>query len=522
MEASELDLPRPKITYAHGGGCVYSPEPEVVLKPRAAVVAMDQYARERLMNITALLDSGISCNLGADLDIGPDADMDSLFGDVTQGSNSTCCTAETPSGPDASIWPATLPSSGLTGDECAPGSRRDDTPSTSTPQSFSGRLDKTPSMLSGPSQLEKAVFSHVTNAISDNYWSRRQDCLRQQGEEAQQEYERKLKSRSQSPLAIEHALQGKNQIGAEHHAAKRNDSVSMAMDQSTPATLARRAIHAAAEREAWALLHAEKERLQASLATSSLAKGLYFKRCNGQWVNAVDDVLVVGSRGDRNGDEGGRVFCGTGVRDLQGDEDVCGEKVMEKGKAAAKATATKDDQLGSVHGNHHPSQGHDEEEAEADSSTPSMTMSSTTETTSISSISLASPVPSSRSSSSLARPLTTTPCNTVDCPEEYESVDTSKAGYGYALLHHGDATQSLVIPSSSALASSSSSPSSPSSSSPLHFPSAAAGRARLSHDTPSFEYLVLQGREQLVRSGQCTEEDLCMTSWGHNRLSRTL
>ncbi|KAI1619874.1 hypothetical protein EDD37DRAFT_196029 [Exophiala viscosa] len=47
----------------------------------------------------------------------------------------------------------------------------------------------------------------------------------------------------------------------------------------------------AAQQEATEIMLAEKKRLEECLATSSLTKGLYFKRCNGVYRNALDDVL---------------------------------------------------------------------------------------------------------------------------------------------------------------------------------------------------------------------------------------
>lgn len=50
------------------------------------------------------------------------------------------------------------------------------------------------------------------------------------------------------------------------------------------------------------LLTSEKKRLKECLATSSLAKAMYFKRCNGEYINALDDVLCLDiARGKKNG-----------------------------------------------------------------------------------------------------------------------------------------------------------------------------------------------------------------------------
>ncbi len=49
-----------------------------------------------------------------------------------------------------------------------------------------------------------------------------------------------------------------------------------------------------AESEAQTLLREEKTRLEECLATSALAKGMYFKRCNKAWVSAVGEMLPYG------------------------------------------------------------------------------------------------------------------------------------------------------------------------------------------------------------------------------------
>ncbi|KIV81951.1 hypothetical protein PV11_04097 [Exophiala sideris] len=56
----------------------------------------------------------------------------------------------------------------------------------------------------------------------------------------------------------------------------------------------------AAQQEATELMLAEKKRLEECLTTSSLTKGLYFKRCNGEYRNALDDVLGMHHHGERD------------------------------------------------------------------------------------------------------------------------------------------------------------------------------------------------------------------------------
>ncbi|OAP58952.1 hypothetical protein AYL99_06249 [Fonsecaea erecta] len=426
--SGEVDLPWPEITYAHGGGCIASPEPEVVLKPKAAVEAMDQYARERLKNITALLDNGVSSSLGPGLDIDIDIDADTTDA-------------------DAEDTESLLGESTLTSSKCC----------------------------------------------------------------------KDMSSCSSSSMAL----------------------------------LLSSDVRAAAAREAQVFLRAEKKRLQACLATSSLAKGLYFKRCNGQWVNAVDDVLVVdegrgrgrGSQGAGEGEGEGRyVVSGrTGVCSLASDDGVNNhrhrkEEVEEENcRAAVAAGTTKDDQLGSSDTNNPPSHGQVEDEVGAESrpsppptraSTPSMTPRDTT-ATSISPITPGSLKSSSSSSSSHggAGTLTTTPSSTAGVgleevshryTSDYDDDDNDDGYgfgycYGYALLRHDATTHSLMnFPASSSKFIWTGGRAPPPPPPPPPSPDTT--------ETPSFGYLVLQSREQLVRSGQCTEEDLCMTSWVFSRM----
>ncbi|KAH0835322.1 hypothetical protein AYO21_01544 [Fonsecaea monophora] len=423
----ELGLPQPKITYAHGGGCIYSDEPDLVFKPRTAVVETDQHARERLRNIAALLDSGISCNLGPELDIDPDADMHALLGEDTVL--------------DLGRYQST---------------------STLPPSDFT---DSQP---------------------------------------------------------------------------------------TTPAALVRRMINVAAHDEARAILSAEKERLEEYLATSSLAKALYFKRCNGQWVNAVGDVLVVDGSDKGNGhnhSSGGEEPGNSRGQDLAGDEARgCGQVKGKKEKEKEGAVVSKDGQLRGTHDTDPvlpvlPQGPLAVEVLETTSSplamtfTPSMTPGSSTATASVSSRSHGSPGSSSRSSGGSDSdtgddgdigPLKATACATTTTERDEEPGTTDPAtssgyGYGYGVpfgrQRDDTTTPNPILPSARALLSSCSSPRIHSSSS-----SAFAGiQTDLPHphdtpSTPSFGYDMLQSREQLVRAGQCTDEDLCMTCWGYNRL----
>ncbi|EXJ67049.1 uncharacterized protein A1O5_09695 [Cladophialophora psammophila CBS 110553] len=241
----------------------------------------------------------------------------------------------------------------------------------------------------------------------------------------------------------------------------------VAADESPLAALGRHAFRAA-ENEAQALLRAEKKRLEERLATSPLAKGIYWKRCNGQWVNGLGDVLVDSGRG---GNEGTMV-AGTEARGVMMDQ----EGVDERGSMGAASTLAQD----------HVDEGVADLSTLTWTSTPNLAM-STTAATSISSLSLGSP------NLSDTTPLKPTVCTgSLAVPN---SADSKAGHYGYALLCHDDVSPGQgALPSSSLLAS----------------------QACLANFS-SFEYLMLQNREQLVRSGQCREEDLCITCWAYNR-----
>ncbi|KIY02588.1 uncharacterized protein Z520_01053 [Fonsecaea multimorphosa CBS 102226] len=427
--AREMDQPWPEIKYAHGGGCIYSPEPEVVLKPRAAVAVMDQYAREKLRNITALLDSGITCTLGPQLDVEPDADMDSRFGAGTQGS--------------------LRPGPGSSGSTC------------------------------------------VAAAAAD--------------------------------------------------------------DESTlsPATLMLRAINAAAAAEARALLVAEKERLEACLATSALAKGLYFKRCNGQCVNALGDVLV-----------GDQVPNGRKAK-----EEEVTKKDDQSASTCNDASAKAHPALFNSHPQDHLHVGEGVEvevqvEAETESSTLTRTSTPSVTTPRSATPSLDTSISPTSSPGSPDSPTTTTnsssssndndncittsttsgtledlkpkvpPRRRVD-PDPYPSPPPSPPtkfsnnssygygygyGYGYAVLPNDDSTHGLLKPGTQTASSPTST-----SISPFTSPSSTTGTGGSAGpirfpppEQPSFTYAMLQAREQLVRSGQVTDENLCSVSWGYN------
>jgi hypothetical protein len=171
------NVPSVKTSYAHAKGCAHSDDPDVVFRSREAVEAMDQFARERLANINALLEVGV------DYELSPGPGIESVMSCQDHG--------------------------------------------------------------------ERGFTSDV---------KRGEDCT----------------SRSGSVASIQSA-----------HGAN--------SDAGFSAEAAVRLILLNSESEARSLLRAEKTRLEECLATSSLAKGMYFKRCNGQWISALGDVLPYGN-----------------------------------------------------------------------------------------------------------------------------------------------------------------------------------------------------------------------------------
>ena len=175
--------PRPHITYAHAKGCVYSNEPDVVLKSKDVVETMDGYARERLENIKALLEADVDYELG----------------------------------PGFELKVATVEDTDVDGERKFTSDRRE----------------------SGVRVSDSATTPPCSSS----------------------------------------------ELGSEQNA------------EMSPEAAARFVLDNA-QSEAHALLRAEKIRLEESLATSSLAKGMYFKRCNGEWVNPLGDVLSYGKGHD--------------------------------------------------------------------------------------------------------------------------------------------------------------------------------------------------------------------------------
>lgn len=210
------------------------------------------------------------------------------------------------------------------------------------------------------------------------------------------------------------------------------------------------------ESEARKLLIAERIRLEQGLATGSLAKGLYFKRCNGEWRNGLDHVLVRDKESPVTEHEKA-----TRARQLRGESisDSEHENMIEQGVVDIDSTPT--------------------------SPRPS---SRNTRTSSFSSL-------SSSLSSSKASPTS-------------RSSLSSNHGYGYAVLNK----QSDELARLGSSASSISFWSSPSSSKSMRLSNATSFFTFTTH--------MLQNREALVGLGQVDDEDLCRTCWGYNRIAK--
>jgi hypothetical protein len=218
------------------------------------------------------------------------------------------------------------------------------------------------------------------------------------------------------------------------------------------------------ENELRSRLRQIKTRLEECLATSSLAKAVYFKRCNGRWVSALGDVLP-------HGHEYGQ--------DIEAEvlNGISSQKHRDRKSVSSTLTT--------------------------------LTFDTTTNTNSsgLTNSTSATFMSSSISPSILERNATSISSGI--------HVDTSISSYGYAMINTedllGQAARVLKLDSLSA-------------SLPLPKQTSDGSPASLKRhkpaSSPRFEYLtsMLMAREELVRIGQASEKDLALTSWGYNRL----
>ena len=109
--------------------------------------------------------------------------------------------------------------------------RGDETPSTSTPQSTTGRLDNAPSILTEPSEIQKAFARHVRNASTADFAARRRHFLKREREAAQLDYEKIKKTSSKFPIVADQALQKRTKIEAEYDSAKQEETGARATEQ---------------------------------------------------------------------------------------------------------------------------------------------------------------------------------------------------------------------------------------------------------------------------------------------------
>ncbi|ETI29539.1 hypothetical protein G647_01992 [Cladophialophora carrionii CBS 160.54] len=247
----------------------------------------------------------------------------------------------------------------------------------------------------------------------------------------------------------------------------------------------------ARENKARSRLRGIKKRLEECLATSSLAKAVYFKRCNRQWVSALGGVLL---------DDGHR------------------QEEIEAGPEAEANTKT-DPPL---------RQCHDEDENENDNRDEKSVLSTFTAltlNTTINTYINNSDLTPSTTATSVSN--STTP-NVVECNANSGGgggdgfqvdidTDTSLASSGYAVIDPADLLS--LGDYASKLDSSSSSPSLSLTKQVSKGCLADLNRHNLVF-SPRFEYrtCMLMAREELVRIGQVSETDLALTSWGYNRL----
>ncbi|EXJ59625.1 hypothetical protein A1O7_03771 [Cladophialophora yegresii CBS 114405] len=244
----------------------------------------------------------------------------------------------------------------------------------------------------------------------------------------------------------------------------------------------------ARENEARSWLRDMKKRLEECLATSSLAKGIYFKRCNRQWVSALGGVLPPHSQ-----EVGARAETKTKT-DAAPPLRQCHDKDDGDVKSALSTTFT------------------------------ALTLNTTTNTAYTSD--LTTSTTTSTNATSVSRG--TTPSVVVDRNAKsptsyalhtdsdiYRDINTIFASYAFAVTD-----PEILLDLAEDIASQTGVENSLS----LPLPSFVADLWRRHNPacSPPFEYRtsMLMAREELVRIGQVSVNDLALTSWGYNRLVR--
>lgn len=226
----------------------------------------------------------------------------------------------------------------------------------------------------------------------------------------------------------------------------------------------------------------EEKRLEEWLGMSVLAKGLYLKRCNGEYRNVADDVLVMGEA-ENGGDKGdASLIRGEG----DGDDDG-----LDFSDNTSNDTATTDSQLG----------------ATASSTPPSSTSTSTSTSEMASS-------PVSRASSEYgytvpAKPnqhmstiTTTTNLSASDSDFSTTEEDRATTFQGQSIDQTNGQTKGHIQGQTQVQAQYGPAPTLP------------------QPQTVRFTSAILMSREALVRAGTVDDENLCSTCWAYSRMMK--
>jgi hypothetical protein len=258
-------------------------------------------------------------------------------------------------------------------------------------------------------------------------------------------------------------------------------------------------------------MRSEQMRLQACLATSSLAKGLYWKRCNGVYRNALDDELLpaTASASASASVSVSATTSTTTTTTSDCDSAGKGKAIMTEDKEEANVPV--DD--GHHHGGAQTLSGYgyavlaSPERARARArpqfrpasrivdtkSQASVSVNGRDLSPGSSSIGIGTPpplsAPKSTSTSSQVSSISSTPSQPPPhgCETGSEELERKQGDYEE---DHDDSEFSMI-----------------------HL-------VRTNPETFTFTSSILMNREAMVRSGAVDDDDLCLTGWGYNRLER--
>ncbi|KAJ9604530.1 hypothetical protein H2200_010643 [Cladophialophora chaetospira] len=116
---------------------------------------------------------------------------------------------------------------------------KDDSPSNSTPQSTTSRLDNAAAVLNGPPDLQKAFARH-SRLLQDIYFlGRKRNSLRRDRDHAQAEYEKLRKNRDKFPVVVEQLERQKTDAENEYNAVKQEETNARGAEESSATTFVR-------------------------------------------------------------------------------------------------------------------------------------------------------------------------------------------------------------------------------------------------------------------------------------------